>query len=129
MNKYGLETFLAHLCLRKKYRKVEYYIQRVMRFVIKWLHLRDFSPCPHYLINKKLCTSNLCIKMLSFLYMCACAMPRISYSSYHYFPWYLPKSLMICMVSWKTRLPFFAALDNRQKEDKLTSSKKSSFSF
>ena len=38
-------------------------------------------PYPHFLIHLKLCTSRLCMKMSSFMYASACAMPRTLYWS------------------------------------------------
>ena len=60
--------------LPKKYRKAEY-VQRRVRFVNVQV------PCPHSIIYVKFCTCRLCMKMLSFLFVRACAMPRILFLS------------------------------------------------
>ena len=59
---------------RKKYRKAEY-VQRRVCFV------NEQVPWPHSNINVKFCTSRLCMKMLSFLFVYIWAMPRILYLS------------------------------------------------
>ena len=56
----------------EKYRE---YAQRSVCFVNKQV------PRPHSNINVKFCTSRLCMKMSSFLFVRAWAMPRISYIS------------------------------------------------
>ena len=56
--------------LRKKYRKVEY-VQRRVCFV------NEQVPWPH----SKFCTSRLCMKMSSFLFLHACALSRMLYVS------------------------------------------------
>ena len=47
--------------------------------VVQWLHI--LQKLWNFLIHLRLCTSRLCMKMLSFLYACACAMSRTLYSS------------------------------------------------
>ena len=56
----------------KKYRE---YAQRRVCFV------NEPVPWPHSNLNVKFCTSHLCMKMSSFLFVCAWAMPRILYLS------------------------------------------------
>ena len=59
---------------RKKCRKAEY-VQRRVRFVNVQV------PCPLSIIYVKFCTSRLCMKMSSFLFVCVWTMPRILYLS------------------------------------------------
>ena len=59
---------------KRKCRKAEY-VQRRVCFV----NVQD--PFPHSNIYIKLCTSRLCMKMSSFLFLCTWAMPRILYLS------------------------------------------------
>ena len=67
--KYSTEDFFY-----KKCRKAEYVQRRVCFLNVQ-------VPCPHSNVYVKLCNSRLCMKMLSFLFLCTWAMPRISYSS------------------------------------------------
>merc|ERR1711954_242118 len=83
----------------QKYRKAEY-VQRRVRFVNVQV------PCPHSNIYVKLCTSRLCMKMSSFLFECAWAMPRISYLSRRVpFPVWTPDNIsgLISVVPWLSR--------------------------
>ena len=58
----------------KKYSKAEY-VQRRVRFVNVQV------PCPHSIIYVKFCTSRLCMKMSSFLFVLAYAMAHMLYLS------------------------------------------------
>ena len=61
---------------------------------------------PHSNINVKLCTSRLCMKKLSFLFVCAWALPRILYLSCGVsFPVWTPDNIsgLISVVLWLLR--------------------------
>ena len=83
----------------KKYRNAEY-VQSHVCFVneeVSW---------PHSNINVKFCTSRLCMKMSSFLFVCAWAMPRILYISWGVpFPVWTPDNIsgLISVVLWLLR--------------------------
>ena len=62
--------------------------------------------CPHSNIYVKLCTSRLCIKMSSFLFVRVCAMPRILYLSCEVpFLVWTPDDIsgLISVVPWLSR--------------------------
>ena len=82
-----------------KCRKAKY-VQRRVCFVIVQV------PCPHSNIYVKLCTSRLCIKMSSFLFVRGCAMPRLLYLSCEVpFPVWTPDDIsgLISVVPWLSR--------------------------
>ena len=88
-----------NIILNKKCRKAEY-VQRRVCFVNVQV------PCPHSNIYVKLCTSRLCIKMSSFLFVRGCAMPRILYLSCEVpFPVWTPDDIsgLISVVPWLSR--------------------------
>ena len=63
-------------------------------------------PWPLSNINVRFCTSRLCIKMLSFLFVCAWSMPRILYLSCGVpFPVWTPDNIsgLISVVLWLLR--------------------------
>ena len=62
--------------VEKKCRKTEYVQHRVC-----FVKVQQQVTCPHSNIYVKLCTSCLCIKISSFLFVRAWAMPRILYLS------------------------------------------------
>ena len=79
----------------KKYRE---YAQRHVCFV------NEQVPWPHSNINVKYCTSRVCMKMLSFLFVRAWAMPRILYLSCGIqFPVWTPGiiSVLTSVVVWE----------------------------
>ena len=78
----------------EKYRE---YAQRRVCFI------NEQVPCPNSNIYVKLCTSRLCMKMLSFLFVFAWAMPRILYSSCGIqFPVWTPDNIsgLTSVVMW-----------------------------
>ena len=90
---------LQNKLLFKKYCKAGY-IHHHMCFVNVQV------PCPHSHIYVKLCTSRLCIKMSSFLFVSGCAMPRILYLSCEVpFPVWTPDDIsgLISVVPWLSR--------------------------
>merc|ERR1711954_548160 len=96
----NLDVFINFVFIEKKYRKAEY-VQRRVYFVNVQV------PCPNSNIYVKLCTSRLCMKMLSFLFVCAWAMPRILYLSCGVpFPVWTPDNIsgLITVVLWLSRL-------------------------
>ena len=81
----------------EKYRE---YAQRSVCFVNKQV------PWPHSNINVKFCTSRLCMKMSSFLFVHALAMPRILYIACGVpFPVWTPDNIsgLISVVLWLLR--------------------------
>ena len=90
---------IANYCSLKKCHKAEY-VQRRVCFVNVQV------PCPHFNIYVKLCTSRLCIKMSSFLFVHGCARPRILYLSCEVpFPVWTPDDIsgLISVVPWLSR--------------------------
>ena len=82
-----------------KCRKAKYVQHRVCFVIVQ-------VPCPHSNIYVKLCTSRLCIKMSSFLFVRGCAMPRILYLSCEVpFPVWTPEDIsgLISVVPWLSR--------------------------
>ena len=64
------------------------------------------NPIQQFTLYVKLCTSRLCIKMSSFLFVRGCAMPRILYLSCEVpFPVWTPDDIsgLISVVPWLSR--------------------------
>ena len=93
----GSKNLFSERCL--KCRKAKYVQHRVCFVIVQ-------VPCPHSNIYVKLCTSRLCIKMSSFLFVSGCAMPRILYLSCEVpFPVWTPDDIsgLISVVPWLSR--------------------------
>ena len=94
-----LWTYAYFIWKAKKCRKAEY-VQRRVRFVNLQV------PCPHSIIYVKFCTSRLCMKMSSFLFVRAWGMPRILYLPCgDPFPVWTPDNIsgLISVVLWLSR--------------------------